>query len=163
MAAAPVQFLLSRSLHGTRRFQYENDRGVVHVWLALGNGESFTAQQLLALLPADSVIGVRLASLCNPPPRPPTNIYTAAGWPAYQEVLHQWVVAQREFKSWDDVRLFQEKNGWLVLLDSSVKIAETGGSHRKNAWHDDELVDDHPAVDHGTCERWSGSSVIRLW
>jgi hypothetical protein len=51
MAAAPVQFLLPRSLHGARRFQYENDRGVVHVWLALGNGESFTAQQLLALLP----------------------------------------------------------------------------------------------------------------
>ncbi|KAJ7087152.1 hypothetical protein C8R44DRAFT_991421, partial [Mycena epipterygia] len=86
IAAVPIQYLLSRPLHPTQRFEYYDDHGVVHAWIATpGSGKpSFTANDLLARLnQMDSVVGIRLSSFLNAPSEFPANVYTVVRGPGY--------------------------------------------------------------------------------
>ncbi|KAJ7743029.1 hypothetical protein DFH07DRAFT_835827 [Mycena maculata] len=128
-----LQYLLARpDLHPTRRFEYFDDTGVVHAWIATSNSlRSYTADELLHRLDPDSVIGAWLGGFSSSAPDPPDNIYTIVGWPGYYERLYQWMVGRKRFRHWDDVTIFQAKTGgWCYLNLISCSPAQASNFAR---------------------------------
>ncbi|KAJ7757791.1 hypothetical protein DFH07DRAFT_772781 [Mycena maculata] len=121
-----------RKLDTENRFEYANNDGLVHVWLASSGNRALTACELLELLDSDSVIGFGrfLKSMLAPP----SNVYTVLGWLGYFERQYQWLVKQRVFKQREEVNIFQHKTGgwcYITLISASPcqasKLTATNG------------------------------------
>ncbi|KAJ7460030.1 hypothetical protein B0H11DRAFT_2242254 [Mycena galericulata] len=101
--AVTIQYLQysERKLDTERRFDYADDDGLVHVWLARSGSRAHTARELLDRLVSDSVIG--FGGFLKSAPVPPSIVYTTVGWRGYFERQYQWIGEQRAFKQWEEV------------------------------------------------------------